>query len=187
MTTWQAMAALERLGYCFEITAGGKIRGTLEGIKPPEASALLEIVRRDRDSAAAYVRERQAGATVAEDGSTYPVFDAVAIGKAIKAGEARLIGKITYHRQADKRHRSMGNPSTDKHPLPYWIPTAKPSVMPCKAACVRWMCCRERTNQRRNRPPERRIRALQAPVGGIHTWLLKIALWDACCVELPRA
>lgn len=101
MTTWQAMAALEGLGYRFEITAEGKIRGTLEGTKPPEASALLDIVRRDRDSAAAYVKEQQAGATVVDDGSGYTVFTAVAIGEAIKAGEARLIGKVTYHRQAD--------------------------------------------------------------------------------------
>ena len=49
MTTWQAMAALEGLGYRFEITAEGKIRGTIEGTSPPEASALLEIVRHDRD------------------------------------------------------------------------------------------------------------------------------------------
>ena len=96
MTTWQAMAALEGLGYRFEITAEGKIRGTIEGTKPPEASALLEIVRRDRDSAAAYVQ--QAGATVVD---TYTVFDAVAICGAIKSGDAQLFGKVIYHRQAD--------------------------------------------------------------------------------------
>ena len=101
MTTWQAMTALEGLGYRFEITADGKIRGIIEGTKPPEACALLEIVRRDRDSAAAYVKERQAGATVIDDGSTFSVFDAVAIGEAIKSGEARLFGKVIYHRRAD--------------------------------------------------------------------------------------
>ena len=101
MTTWQAMAALEGLGYRFEITAGGKIKGTIEGTKPPEASALLDVVRRDRDSAAAYVRERQAGATVADDGSTYTVFDAVALCGAVKNGEAQLFGKVIYHRQAN--------------------------------------------------------------------------------------
>lgn len=98
MTTQQAMAALEGLGYRFEITAEGKIRGTIEGTKPPEASALLEIVRRDRDSAAAFVRERQAGATVVD---TCSVFDAVAIGGAIRNGTAQLFGRIVYHRQAD--------------------------------------------------------------------------------------
>ena len=101
MTTWQAMAALEGLGYQFKITAEGKIRGTIEGTKPPEASALLDIVRSDRDSAAAYVRERQAGSIVVDDGSTYCVFDAIAIGEAYKAGEARLFGKVIYHRCAD--------------------------------------------------------------------------------------
>ncbi|NLI22313.1 MAG: hypothetical protein GX418_12320 [Clostridiales bacterium] len=101
MTTWQAMAALEGLGYRFEITAEGKIRGTVEGKKPPEASGLLEIVRRDRDSAAAYVKERQAGATVVDDGSTYSMFDAVAICGAIRDGEAQLFGMVTYHRRAD--------------------------------------------------------------------------------------
>ena len=29
------------------------------------------------------------------------VFDAIAIGAAVKAGEARLFGKVVYHRQAD--------------------------------------------------------------------------------------
>ena len=29
------------------------------------------------------------------------VFDAIAIGAAVKAGEARLFGKVIYHRQAD--------------------------------------------------------------------------------------
>ena len=101
MTTWQAMAALEGLGYRFEITAEGKIRGTIEGTSPPEASALLEIVRHDRDRTVGYVRERQAGATVVEDGSTCGVFDAVAIGAAVSAGEARLFGKVVDHRQAD--------------------------------------------------------------------------------------
>ena len=101
MTTWQAMAALEALGYRFEITADGKIRGTVEGTKPPEACALLDIVRRDRDSAAAFVQARQAGATVVDDGSTYGVFDAVAICGAIRDGEAQLFGMVTYHRRAD--------------------------------------------------------------------------------------
>ena len=101
MTTWQAIAALEALGYRFEITAEGKIRGTVEGTKPPEASALLDIVRRDRDSAAAYVKERQAGATVIDDGCTFSTFDAVAICGAIRDKEAQLFGMVVYHRQAN--------------------------------------------------------------------------------------
>ena len=101
MTCWQAMNALERLGYRFSLTAEGRIQASIRGIKPPEASALLEIIRQERDSAAAYVRERQAGAIVIEDGSTRSVFDAVAIGEAVRDGEARLIGKVVYHRQAD--------------------------------------------------------------------------------------
>lgn len=73
MTTWQAMNQLERLGYQFEATADG-VRVTLQGEAPREASALLEIARRDREAARAYVMERQAGAHVAEDGSTYCKF-----------------------------------------------------------------------------------------------------------------
>ena len=99
MTTWQAMNQLERLGYQFEATAEG-VHVTLQGAPPPEASALLEIVRRDREAARAYVMERQAGAHVAEDGSTYSVLDALAIAQAVRKGEARLLGKVIFHRPA---------------------------------------------------------------------------------------
>lgn len=99
MTTWQAMNQLERLGYQFEATADG-VRVTLQGEAPPEASALLEIARRDREAARAYVLERQAGAQVAEDGSTYSVLDALAIAQAVRKGEARLLGKVIFHRPA---------------------------------------------------------------------------------------
>lgn len=99
MTTWQAMNQLERLGYQFEATAEG-VHVTLQGAPPPEASALLEIVRRDREAARAYVLERQAGAHVAEDGSTYSVLDALAIAQAVRKGEARILGKVIFHRPA---------------------------------------------------------------------------------------
>ena len=99
MTTWQAMNQLERLGYQFEATADG-VRVTLQGEAPREASALLEIARRDREAARAYVMERQAGAHVAEDGSTYSVLDALAIAQAVRKGEARLLGKVVFHRPA---------------------------------------------------------------------------------------
>jgi len=99
MTTWQAMNQLERLGYQFEATADG-VRVTLQGEAPREASALLEIARRDREAARAYVMERQAGAHVAEDGSTYSVLDALAIAQAVRKGEALLLGKVVFHRPA---------------------------------------------------------------------------------------
>ena len=100
MTVWQRMHALEALGYQFRLE-GDAIKYTAGGLKPSaEESALLDIVRRDRDSAAAYVRERQAGATVVDDGSTYPMFDALALCGAIRDGEAQLFGKVIYHRRA---------------------------------------------------------------------------------------
>lgn len=99
MTTWQAMNQLERLGYQFEATAEG-VHVTLQGAPPPEASALLAIARRDREAARAYVMERQAGAHVAEDGSTYSVLDALAIAQAVRKGEALLLGKVVFHRPA---------------------------------------------------------------------------------------
>ena len=101
MTVWQGMHTLEALGYQFRLE-GDAIKYTAGGLNPsPEESALLDIVRCDRDSAAAYVRERQAGATVIDDNLTYPMFDAVALCGAIRDGEARLFGKVIYHRQAD--------------------------------------------------------------------------------------
>ena len=99
MTTWQAMNQLERLGYQFEATADG-VRVTLQGEAPREASALLEIARRDREAARAYVMERQAGAHVTEDGSTYSVLDVLAIAQAVRKGEARLLGNVIFHRPA---------------------------------------------------------------------------------------
>lgn len=96
MTTWQAMNSLEGLGYQFRAD-GDLVRFSLVGRPPPEASALLDIARRDREAARAYVLARQEGATVVEDG--YSLFDALAIGQAIKKGEARLLGNVTFHRQ----------------------------------------------------------------------------------------
>ena len=84
MTCYQAMEALEGMGYQFTITAEGKIRGTLHGKQLPEASALLAIVKNDRESAIDYLERCS-------------VFDAVVIGQAVKDGEARLIGKVIYH------------------------------------------------------------------------------------------
>ena len=99
MTTWQAMAALEAAGYRFSLE-GGNIHARAAEEAPREASALLEIARRDREAARAYVMERQAGAHVAEDGSTYSVLDALAIAQAVRKGEARLLGKVIFHRPA---------------------------------------------------------------------------------------
>ena len=98
MTTWQAMNSLEGLGYQFRAD-GDLVRFSLIGEAPPEAPALLDVVRRDREAARAYVLARQEGATVVDDGCTYSLFDALAIGQAIKKGEARLLGKVIFHRQ----------------------------------------------------------------------------------------
>ncbi|MCI5956594.1 MAG: hypothetical protein MRZ54_06390 [Clostridiales bacterium] len=98
MTTWQAMNTLERAGYIFAPTAEG-VRASLQGQPPAEASALLDIVRRDREAARAYVLARQEGATVVDDGCTYSLFDALAIGQAVRKGEARLLGKVIFHQQ----------------------------------------------------------------------------------------
>ncbi len=98
MTTWQAMNSLEDLGYQFRAD-GDLVRFSLIGQPPLEASALLDIVRRDREAARAYVLARQEGATVVDDGCTYSLFDALAIGQAVKKGEARLLGKVVFHRQ----------------------------------------------------------------------------------------
>lgn len=98
MTTWQAMSALERVGYTFAPTAEG-VRATLQGQPPAEASALLDIARRDREAARAYVLARQEGATVVDDGCTYSLFDALALGQAVRKGEARLLGKVIFHKR----------------------------------------------------------------------------------------
>lgn len=98
MTTWQAMAALEAAGYRFSLEGGNIHARAAE--EAPEASALLEIARRDREAARAYVMERQAGGIVAEDGCTYSVLEALAIAQAVRKGEARLLGKVIFHRPA---------------------------------------------------------------------------------------
>lgn len=99
MTTWQAMNRLENLGYQFS-TDGGQVRFSLIGKVPPEASALLEIARSDRAAAVDYVRQRESGATVVDDGCTYSVFDALAIGQAVKRGKAVLLAPVIFHKQS---------------------------------------------------------------------------------------
>ena len=54
MTVWQAMHALEGLGYRFRVTGGG-VKAEVCGAAPPESSALLDIVRSDREAARPYV------------------------------------------------------------------------------------------------------------------------------------
>lgn len=98
MTTWQAMNALEGLGYRFAPVAEG-VRATLQGVPPPGAADLLSIVKRDKAAARAYVLERAGGAVVAEDGCTYSLLEALAIGQAVRSGDARLLGKVVYHKQ----------------------------------------------------------------------------------------
>ena len=56
-------------------------------------------MRSDREAARAYVLEREAGAVVEDDGCTFSLFDALAIGQAVRRGEARLMGKVIFHRQ----------------------------------------------------------------------------------------
>lgn len=99
MTTWQAMNRLENLGYQFR-TDGERVRFSLIGTAPPEASALLDIARADRAAAADYVRQRESGAIVVDDGCTYSVFDALAIGQAVKRGDAVLLAPVIFHKQA---------------------------------------------------------------------------------------
>lgn len=99
MTCWQAMKRLDDLGYSFHLDASGRAVGVLAGEAPPEASALLEIARSDRAAAAEYVRQREAGAVVVDDGCTYSVLDALAIGQAVKRGDAVLLAPVVFHRE----------------------------------------------------------------------------------------
>ena len=96
MTCWQAMKHLEDLGYTFRIDTG-RVVGVLAGEAPTEAAALLEIARADRAAAAEYVRQREAGAVVVDDGCTYSMLDALAIGQAVKRGDAVLLTPVVYH------------------------------------------------------------------------------------------
>lgn len=96
MTTWQAMHRLEQLGYTFELNAEGKILAKLLGsMKPEEATSLLAIVRMDRESAADYVKQRSAGAFVCAVEREYNLCEALAIGKAFKAGKGQLVGRVS--------------------------------------------------------------------------------------------
>lgn len=99
MTCWQAMKRLEDLGYSFHLDAGRAV-GVLAGVAPPEASALLEIARTDRAAAADYVRQRETGAIVADDGCTLSVLDALAVAQAVRKGDAVLLGPVIFHRDA---------------------------------------------------------------------------------------
>lgn len=97
MTVHDAMGALGKMGFSFRLEDSGEVKFRVNGERPPEASALLAIARADRAAAADYVRQRQSGATVTEDGCTYSVLEALAIAQAVRKGEAALIGKIVFH------------------------------------------------------------------------------------------
>lgn len=99
MTVYQAMNRLETLGYTFRLNDEERATGHIEGERPPEASALLDIARADSISVADYVRQRQAGALVVDDGCTYSLFDALAISLAVRKGEAELLGKVIFHKK----------------------------------------------------------------------------------------
>ena len=99
MTVWQAMNRLEALGYTFRLNDEERAAGHIEGERPPEASTLLDIARADPISAADYVRQRQDGALVVDDGCTIPVLNALAISLAVRKGEAELLGKVIFHKR----------------------------------------------------------------------------------------
>ena len=84
MTTQEAIRQLREMGGFIQLTEDGRI---ITRIKPtPEACALLETIRADREGAKECLRQ-------------YGMFDAVAIAQAVKRGEAKLTGKVIYHRQ----------------------------------------------------------------------------------------
>ena len=97
MTVPQAMQHLESLGCSFRLDDTGNVKVSFAGGKSPEAAALMEIARKDRAAAADYVRSRQAGAVVVDDGCTYSVLDALAIAQAVKRGDAVLIAPVIFH------------------------------------------------------------------------------------------
>lgn len=99
MTIPQAINTLESIGYSFRLDSIGAIKFRPVAEKSKEESALLDIVRRDRAAAADYLRQRQDGATVVDDGCTYSVFDALAIGQAVRRGDAVLLAPVIYHKQ----------------------------------------------------------------------------------------
>lgn len=98
MTVWQAMSKLEDMGYTF-IQNGDSLKAVIIGKAPSEASTLMEIIRGDRAAAADYVRQRENGATVVDDGCTYSVLDALAIAQAVQRGAAVLLAPVIYHKQ----------------------------------------------------------------------------------------
>ena len=132
MTTLQAMAALEEVGYHFTLE-GGYIRASAAE-EASEASALLAIVRRDREAARAYVLERQAGAVVAEDGCTYSLLDALAIGQAVRGGQARLLGKVICRRDGVTVRWEPVGPETAETVLTRYRQRLKTTLQGCLRA-----------------------------------------------------
>lgn len=97
MTTWQAMARLDALGYSFSIE-GGRVKAAIIGEEPENAAELFDIAGRDPTSAADYVRMKQGGMTVVDECRKLSTFDALAIGQAVKRGEVELVGRVVFHR-----------------------------------------------------------------------------------------
>lgn len=96
MTVWQAMARLEALGYTFRLDKSGRVAARIAGEEPREADALFTIASTDRAAAADFVRMRQDGAAVVDEGQRLPLLDALAIGQAIRKGQAELVGSVRF-------------------------------------------------------------------------------------------
>lgn len=98
MTTWEAMGQLENLGYIFTLNAEGRAVGQCYGKKTTETEALLQIARTDPESAAAYVRQRNALEMVSNGTRLVTMLDALAIGMAVRSGEAELLQTVVFHK-----------------------------------------------------------------------------------------
>ena len=86
MSTPEAIRELEEMGYSFKLTDNGQI-GAI-GRPGSDAHFLLDIIKADHDGAVEYLQR-------------YSLFDAIAIGEAVKSGKAALTGKVIYHRRED--------------------------------------------------------------------------------------
>lgn len=100
MTVPQAINALECLGYAFRLDESGVVKFRTVAEKTRTEEILLSFIRADRAAATDYIHQRESGSTVIDDGCTYSVFDALAIGQAVRHGAAVLLAPVVFHKQA---------------------------------------------------------------------------------------
>lgn len=125
MTGIQAIEKLKRWGYQITLKKDGRISAVLPGglNAPGEAIALLEDIRRDRESVFAFLKELESGAQVVQSEVQFfrsgDLCAFLALLWDVQNGKIQFSGDIVYHTDTDIVEAYW----QPKEPLPFFQPS----------------------------------------------------------------